>query len=145
MAVLIVCKAITVWTQVIFTMLVSNPVSCTRPEWLRSAHRINTTHTQARKQQKCISSAHTHFGELHSITIRSTQRQRGTARCKGQKSQHLHGKVKGRAGNNPLSPGHECNRRHHSPMIHPMWCPLLVAHVSLCVEEKKHLDTTETN
>lgn len=36
----------------------------------------------------------THARELHSIPIRSTQRQQGTTWCKGQKSQHLHGKVK---------------------------------------------------
>lgn len=49
MAVLIVCKTITVWTQVIFTMLVSNRVSCTRTEWLRFIHRTNSTHTRTHK------------------------------------------------------------------------------------------------
>lgn len=124
MAVLIVCKAVTVWTQVIFTMLVSNRVSCTKPGWLCRTHRINThTHTHKVIHLKHTSThlytikVHTDWTytcwELHSITIKSTQRQQGTARCKGQKSQHLHGKVKGRAWNNPPSLCHG----HHSPTI----------------------------
>lgn len=130
MGVLIVCKAVTVWTQVIFTMLVSNRVPCTR-FCSFAACAESTLHTQGRplethkhflkhKNSGFSTQARTHARELHSITIRSTQKQREAAWCKGQKSQHLHGKVKSRAQNNPTSRGHECNCHDHSPTIFPV-------------------------
>lgn len=134
MALLIVCKAITVWTQVIFTMVVSNRLSCaTRPpRQPQTTHKHLETHERTPVHNKSAFSMCPCW-ELHSVTIRSTQRQRGTARWKGQSSQHLHGKVKARAWNNPV----QCRTAIHKPCCFLIFYVTLHKKIRLLLSSKK--------
>lgn len=127
MAVLIVCKAITVWTQVIFTMLVSNRVSCTRPEWLRFIHRTNSTHTRTHKvaQLKHTTTRsrrikahfrHTQY-MLESSTPHLSEALKGSGEPHGVKVTNLSTcmeRLKAELELTPPVPRHECSRRHRS-------------------------------
>lgn len=127
MAVLIVCKAITVWTQVIFTMLVSNRVSCTRPEWLRFIHSTNSTHTRTHKvaQLKHTTTRsrrikahfrHTQY-MLESSTPHLSEALKGSGEPHGVKVTNLSTcmeRLKAELELTPPVPRHECSRRHRS-------------------------------